>query len=227
VVHGFLSCVADHATEIGPPAVIVKFEQMRNLLNSASLLLLDLASTILFLVVYLFTQHIPLAVALGMGLGIAQIGVQFARKKPIETMEWLSLFLVVASGMAALVTDNPRFVLFKPSVLYTIVGAVMLKPGWINRYLPPLAQAVVADVATIVGFLWAGLMFASAAVNMFVALKYSLATWAWFMPLFGIVSKVGLFFISFTMMRFIGRRRYARYAAMPESEREALAASAA
>jgi intracellular septation protein len=197
---------------------------MRNLLHSASLLLLDLASTILFLVVYLLTRNIPLAVALGMGLGIAQIGVQFARKKSIETMEWLSLFLVVASGTAALLTDNPRFVLFKPSVLYTIVGVVMLKPGWINRYLPPIAKAVVADVATIVGFLWAGLMFASAAVNVFVALNYSLVTWAWFMPLFGIVSKVGLFLICFGLMRFIGRRRFA---AMPETERETLAASAA
>jgi intracellular septation protein len=174
--------------------------------------------------VYLFTHNIPLAVALGMGLGIAQISVQLSRKKPIETMEWLSLFLVLASGMAALLTDNPRFVLFKPSVLHAIVGVVMLKPGWINRYLPPLAKAVVADVATLAGFLWAGLMFASAVVNVFVALNYSLTIWAWFMPLFGIVSKVTLFLISFTMMRFIGRRRYA---AMPESEREALASSVA
>jgi intracellular septation protein A len=197
---------------------------MRNLLRSASLLLLDLASTFLFLVVYLFTHNVPLALALGMGLGIAQIGAQFARKKLIDTMEWLSLFLVVASGTAALVTANPRFVLFKPSMLYTIVGVVMLKPGWINRYLPPIAKALVADVATIVGFLWAGLMFASAAVNVFVALKYNLATWAWFMPLFGIVSKVGLFLVCFGIMRSIGRRRFA---ALPETEREALAVSGA
>ena len=197
---------------------------MRNLLHSASLLLLDLASTILFLVVYLSTHNIPLAVALGIGLGVAQISVQFARKKPIETMEWLSLFLVLASGTAALLTDDPRFVLFKPSVLYTIVGIVMLKPGWMNRYLPPLAKALVADTATIIGFLWAALMFASAAVNVFVALAYSLTTWAWFMPLFGIVSKVALFLVSFGIMRFVGGRRYA---AMPEQEREAVIASAA
>jgi intracellular septation protein len=197
---------------------------MRNLLHSASLLVLDLASTFLFLVVYLLTHNIPLAVTLGMGLGIAQIGVQFARRTPIETMEWLSLFLVVASGTAALVTDNPRFVLFKPSVLYTIVGVVMLKPGWINRYLPPLAKAVVADVAVVVGLLWAVLMFASAAVNAFVAVNYDVVTWAWFMPVFGIVSKIIVFLISFAMMRFIGRRRLR---AMPESERQRLTAAVA
>jgi len=56
---------------------------MRNLLQAGKLLLLDLASTILFLVVYLVTHNIPLAVGLGIALGLAQIGVQFARRKPI------------------------------------------------------------------------------------------------------------------------------------------------
>jgi intracellular septation protein A len=196
---------------------------MRNLLHAAKLLLLDLASTIVFLVAYQVSNNIPFSIALGMALGIAQISVQFARKKPIATMEWLSLFLVVTSGTAALVTRDPRFVMFKPSVIYMIVGVVMLKPGWINRYLPPLANAVVPDVAVIVGFLWAGLMFASAAVNVFVALNYSIVTWAWFMPVFGIVSKIVMLLISFGAMRMIGRRRYA---AMPDSEREKLPAAA-
>ena len=196
---------------------------MRNLLHAAKLLLLDLASTIVFLAAYLLSNNIPFSVALGMALGIAQISIQFARKKPIETMEWLSLFLVVASGTAALVTSDPRFVMFKPSVIYVLVGVVMLRPGWINRYLPPLATAVVPDIAIIVGFLWAGLMFASAAVNVFVARNYAVVTWAWFMPVFGIVSKIALLLISFGMMRVIGRRRYA---AMPESEREKLTAAA-
>jgi intracellular septation protein A len=188
---------------------------------AAKLLVLDLASTILFLIGYLLTENIPLAVALGITLGIAQISVQFARRMPIDTMEWLSLFLVVTSGTAALLTDNPRFVMFKPSVIYVIVGIVMLKPGWINRYLPPLAKAVVPDIAVIVGFLWAGLMLATAILNAYVALNYSVVTWASFMPVFGIISKIGLFLIGFATMRFIGRRRYI---AMPDSEREALAA---
>ena len=196
---------------------------MRNLLHAGKLLLLDLASTIVFLAAFVVSNNISLSVALGMALGVAQISLQFARKKPIETMEWLSLFLIVASGTAALITRDPRFVMFKPSMIYMIVGVVMLRPGWINRYLPPLANAVVPDIAIIVGFLWAGLMFASAAVNMFVALNYSVTTWAWFMPVFGIVSKIVLLLIGFGMMRAIGRRRYA---AMSESEREKLTAAA-
>ena len=47
---------------------------MRNLFAAAKLLLLDMASTFLFLVVFLLTRNLPLSVILGMALGIAQIG---------------------------------------------------------------------------------------------------------------------------------------------------------
>jgi intracellular septation protein len=195
---------------------------MRNLFEAGKLLLLDMASTIFFLVIFLLTHNVLVSVGLGMVLGIAQISGQFARKKPIETMEWLSLFLVVASGTATLLTNNPRFVMFKPSFIYIVVGVVMLKPGWINRYLPPIAKSVVPDIAVMIGFFWAGLMFISAALNAFVALNFSLQTWAWFMPVYGIVSKALLFLVGFATLRYIGR---SRWRAMPVGARDALTAS--
>ena len=70
---------------------------MRYFFNAAKLLLLDLASTILFVAIFLLTHNIYLSIGLGVALGLAQIGIQFARSKPIETMEWLSLFLVIAA----------------------------------------------------------------------------------------------------------------------------------
>jgi intracellular septation protein len=166
---------------------------MKNFLHAGKLLLLDLASTILFLGLYLLTHNIALSVTLGMALGFAQISLQFARKKPIDTMEWLSLVLVVGSGGATLMTNDPRFVMFKPSFIYVVIGVVMLTPGWINRYLPPVAKVIVPDIAIIMGFLWSGLMFASAGLNAFAALNFSIVTWASFMPVYGIVSKVALF----------------------------------
>jgi intracellular septation protein len=180
---------------------------MKHLFSAGKLLLLDLASTLLFLVVYLLTKNIPLAVALGIVLGFAQIGWQVARKKPIDTMQWMSLILVVASGAATLITRDPRFVMFKPTLIYIVVGAVMLKPGWMNRYLPAVSLEVVPDVAVIFGFVWSGLMFFSAALNVVVALNFSVLTWASFMPVYGIVSKLGLFLIQFATMRYIGVRR--------------------
>ena len=196
---------------------------MKDFLNAARLLLLDLASTLFFLVVYLLTHNTILAVGLGVALGLAQIGTQFIRRRPIHVMEWLSLVLIIAAGIATLLTHDPRFVLFKPSVIYAIVGGVMCKPGWLNRYLPDIARTTVPDVATIVGFAWAGLMFVSAAVNAFVALTCSLETWALIMPIYGIVSKVVVFLAGFAAIRLTAQRRIR---AMPAPERDALLVAA-
>ncbi|MGY4473051.1 septation protein IspZ [Bradyrhizobium sp. USDA 3364] len=194
---------------------------MKHFLTAARLLALDLASTLVFLVLFLLTHNTALAVGLGIAFGVAQIGIQMMRGKRIGTMEWLSLVLVVGAGTATLLTRDPRFVLFKPSVIYAIVGVVMLKPGWLNRYLPAIAQQVVPDVAIMVGYAWSGLMFVSAAVNAFVALACEITTWAVVMPIYGIVSKIVVFVGGFAALRLIARRRIR---AMPEAQREAVLA---
>ena len=180
---------------------------MNDLLRSARLLVTDLASTLLFLAVLLITKDLILAVALGVGLGMLQIGWLMARRKPIDTMQWLSIGLVVASGAATLLTNDPRFVMLKPTVIYCVVGAYMLRPGWMNRYLPPIAIRTVPDVAYLFGFVWAGLMFLSAALNIGLALTLDPVSWSAAMSIWGIVSKVVLFLIQYAAMRLIGRRR--------------------
>jgi intracellular septation protein len=188
---------------------------MRNLFAAAKLLLLDMASTFLFLVIFLLTKNLPLSVILGMTLGVGQIGLQFASRKPIDAMQWMSLFLVLGFGTATLLTEDPRFIMVKPSLIYVIVGVVMLKPGWMNRYLPPAAMTVVPDIAFIFGFVWAGLMFFSAALNVFVALNFSVVAWSAFMSVYAIVSKAALFLIGYGTMRYIGARRRARLVPAP------------
>src|SRR5579859_4547199 len=149
---------------------------MKNFLNAARLLLLDLASTFFFVGLYLLTHNVVLAVALGIALGVAQIAFELARKKPIDFMQWISLALVIGSGTATLLTADPRFILVKPSIIYALVGAAMLRRGWMNRYLPPVAIAIIPDIAVIVGYAWAALMFATAALNLIVALSFSVET---------------------------------------------------
>jgi intracellular septation protein A len=195
---------------------------MQDFLKATKFLLLDLASTIFFLVLFLLTHNTVLSVASGAALGVILIAIQLVRGKPIHTMEWLSLLLVIAAGTATILTDDPRFVLFKPSVIYAVVGAVMLKPGWMVRYLPATVRAVAPDVAVVVGYAWAALMFATAAVNVLVAIAYSVQTWALVMLIFGIASKVAVFIAGFVAIRFITVRRVR---AMPAETRETLLAS--
>ena len=180
---------------------------MGNLMQSGRLLVSDLAATIVFLVVLLLTGDLVLAVALGVVLGIAQIAWMKFRRQPIDTMQWLSIGLVVVSGAATLLTRDPRFVMLKPSVIYCIVGAYMLRPGWLNRYLPDVAKHFVPDLARLFGFVWAGLMFGSAALNIALAMTLPPVTWSAVMSVWGIASKVALFGIQFAIMRTVGVRR--------------------
>jgi len=190
---------------------------MKSLFQSATFLLLDMASTFLYLAVFLTTKSIPLAAAAGMGLGIGQIIWERVRGKPIEAMQWMSLFLVVASSIATVLTHDPKFVMLKASVIYVIIGVVMLKPGWMNRYLPQRAIELVPDLGVIFGFVWAGLMFVSAVVNIVAALSLSVLAWTAFMSTYALGTKIGLFLIQYGAMRFIAVRRARASEAMGEA----------
>ena len=157
---------------------------MKNLFEAGRVLLLDLASTLLFLAIYLITDNLFVAVGIGMALGVGQIGWQLWHNKPVAALQWLSVVLIVASGTATFFTHDARFVMAKPSVIYVVVGIVMLKRGWMNRYLPPRAEPV-KDVATLFGYVWAGLMFFSAALNITLALNLDAKTWAAAMSAWG------------------------------------------
>ena len=84
-----------------------------------------------------------------------------------------------------------------------------------NRYMPAAAMTVVADIAFIFGFVWAGLMFFSAVLDGVIALNFSVAAWSAFMSVYAIVSKAGLFLIQCATTRYIGARRRARLLAAP------------
>lgn len=78
-----------------------------------------------------------------------------------------------------------------------------------SRYLPPIAIQLVPDVTYAFGFVWAGLMFASAALNVVLAQTLDPLTWSAVLSIWGIASKIVLFFIQYFTMRAIGRRRRA------------------
>jgi intracellular septation protein A len=186
---------------------------MQSLVRSASLLIFDMASTFLFLAIYVTTKSIPAAAVAGVALGFAQLGWELARKKPVETMQWMSLFLVVASSIATFLTHDPRFVMFKASAIYVILGVVMLRPGWMNRYLPQVAIEVVPDVAYVFGFIWSALMLTSSVVNIIAAMSLSVIAWTAFMSTWALASKASLFAIQYAVMRYIGQRRRAAFLA--------------
>jgi intracellular septation protein len=175
----------------------------------------DLLSTLVFVGMFAVTHSVYASVGLAIAIGLSRIAWQTWHVIPIDAMQWLSLFLVVAFGGAALITHNPLFIMLKPTLVYCAIGIVMLRRGWMNRYVPPIAQTHGADVIILFGFVWAALMFATAAANLGIALHASHAVWAWFIGVFPIASKAALIFVQYTAMRAIIRRRIQASRAVP------------
>jgi hypothetical protein len=97
--------------------------------------------------------------------------------------------------------------MLQPTALYLLVGAAMLQRGWMMRYLPSRAVTYLADLGIAFGYVWAGLMFLSAAVNTGLALSLDMHHWGAAIAAWGLASKAALIFVQFGVMKSIGRRR--------------------
>jgi intracellular septation protein A len=190
---------------------------MKNLAIAGRALLLDFASTILFLALYALTKSIELSVAAGIVLALGQLGWKLAHREKPDALQWISLLLVIASGSATLVVHNPIFVMLKPTIINLLVAGAMLQKGWMARYMPPRAIEFVPDLVVTFGYVWAGLMALTAILNLVLALNFSVTVWSSVMSVWGIASAVALFFIQYGVMKTIGRQRYlARNGMQPE-----------
>src|SRR3546814_11928081 len=78
--------------------------------------------------------------------------------------------------------------MIKPTIVYLIVAAAMLRRGWMNRYIPPEQVAEVGDVMDRFGFVWAGMMAATAIANLVIAIAFT-PWWPLFIGVFPLASK--------------------------------------
>jgi intracellular septation protein A len=169
----------------------------------------DLTPMIVFLLVFLASRNIYLATGLGIGLSALQIGWGFARKAPIGMLQWAGLSLIAVFGAATLLTGDPRFVMFKPTGINLALGAVMLKRGWMERCVPENIRDLSRPMLTVFGYVWSGLMFFTAALNLILVFTVNPTTWAKFNLFFPPMSIAAVFLIQNVFMhtRASGRRR--------------------
>jgi intracellular septation protein A len=181
-------------------------------------------STILFAALFALTNNTYLSTAAAIALGVGQVGFEKLRGRPIPGMQWASLGLVTVLGGATLLTGDPRFVMIKPTVIYLTIGAAMLQRGWMERYIPPQGRALVPDRLFIGwGYVWAGLMFATAVANLVIAVALGHRVWLAFVGAFPLASKLGLFAVNYLHIRHVAIRNHhaQEAAAAPEAAQAA------
>ncbi len=144
-----------------------------------------------------------LATAVAIAGAVAQVIYSRVKGQPLSYMTWASLGLVIVLGGATLLTHDPRFVLAKPAIGHFAVGAIMLKRGWMLRYMPPIVTETVPEYVTVAGYAWAALMFVLGAGTIAVAATGDLKLWAFYISVVLIGAKVAAFGVQYAAFRII------------------------
>ncbi|WGR91398.1 septation protein IspZ [Bradyrhizobium sp. ISRA443] len=163
----------------------------------------DFLSTIVFLVVYLSTDNVLLATGVAIAGAIARAVYSRIKGEALGFMTWASLALVIVLGTATLLTHDPRFVLAKPAIAHFAIGAIMLKRGWMLRYMPPRVTEVIPEYVTLAGYAWAVLMFALGAGTIAVAATGDVRLWATYVTVVAAGAKIAAFAIQYLAFRIL------------------------
>lgn len=171
----------------------------------------DLLSTIVFLIIFASTGNAPLAIGISIGTGVLQVVVEKIRRRPVATMQWASMGLVIVFGTASLFTHDNRFIMMKPTVVAFAIAAVMLQKGWMDRYLPQEAHdRLPRGLIVAAGYAWSALIFALGVANFVIAMQYSFKTWAWFNGVVPMSAEIAAFAVQYATFRIVGRLRARR-----------------
>jgi len=171
----------------------------------------DLFSALLFLAVYLITDHIVLATAVAIAGAFAQVMYARVKGQQLNYMTYASLALVVGLGAITLLTNDARFMLAKPAIAHFAIGLIMLKRGWMLRYMPPIVVETVPEYVTAAGYAWSALMFVIGGGMLVVASTGDLKLWAFYLTVVAGGGKILAFAVQYLVLRLIvsSRRRAA------------------
>lgn len=174
----------------------------------------DFLSTIVFLIIYGLTGDVLIGTGIAIAAAMAQLIHARVKHRSLSFMTYASLALVIVLGTATLLTNDPRFVLIKPSIAHFAIGAIMLKRGWMRRYMPGIVKQNAPDLIMIAGYCWAVLMFVLGFGVIAVAMTGDIKLWAIYVSFVAIGAKILAFAIQYGIMRIIiGRRLRAQAAA--------------
>ena len=163
----------------------------------------DFFSTIVFLAIYLITDNVILATSVAIAGAVGQVIYARFKGQQLGYMTWASLGLVIVLGGATLLTHDPRFVFAKPAIGHFAIGAIMLKRGWMLRYMPPIVTETVPEYVTVAGYAWAALMFVLGAGTIAVAATGDIKLWAFYVSVVLIGAKVAAFGVQYLTFRIL------------------------
>lgn len=153
-------------------------------------LLIDFFPIILFFAAFK-AWGIYAATAVAIVATIVQIAYLRFKTGKVETMQWVSLGVIVVFGGATLLAHDENFIKWKPTVLYWLmggalpVGLVLFKKNFIKSLMG--AQMQLPDsVWNTLNWAWTGFFAVMGVLNLWVAFNFDTDTWVNFKMFGGI-----------------------------------------
>lgn len=161
-------------------------------------ILSDLLAVILFFITYTLTKNIIWATAVALAAGVVQAVFTYIKNKKLETMQWVSLILIVVLGGATILLKDQRFIMWKPTALFWF-GALALAAGQImgkNSLKSLMGQELELPdlVWRKLTFAWIGYLLFMGIANIIVFKNFTEAQWVSY-KLFGSTALMIVFVI--------------------------------
>ena len=160
--------------------------------------LFELFPVALFFVAILIWD-IFVATGVAIAATFVQVGWLALRRKKIPPMLWASLAIIVVFGGLTLYLRDKTFILWKPTVLYWLFGAVLAVAAAAGRNL---IRSLLSEQMSLpdavwsrLNWSWVGFFAVMGLLNLYVAYNFSETVWASF-KLFGGMGLMLLFVIA-------------------------------
>jgi intracellular septation protein len=158
----------------------------------------DLFPVLLFFGAYSLGHNIYLATSVAIAATILQLAWSWIRHRKVDAMLWVSSALVVVLGGATLLFHDKHFIMWKPTVLYWVMGIALIIS---ERMGKNGLRAIMGKQIELPDAVWGRLSQAWAVffaflggLNLFVAYRFSENAWVNF-KMFGVLGLLIVFAI--------------------------------
>lgn len=159
----------------------------------------DLLPVLLFFGAYWLTRDMFLATGVAIAATVVMVAWTWFKHRKVDTMQWISLGLIVVLGGATLLLHDKHFIMWKPTVLYWVMGAGLLISEFAGKNGLRLMMGKQIEMPDPVWrkltWAWGGFFAFMGALNLFVAYHFSEDVWVNF-KLFGGMGLMLLFVIA-------------------------------
>ncbi len=146
--------------------------------------LLEFFPILLFFVAYKL-YDIYIATAVVIGATIVQVAIAWFKYRKVETMQWITLALVIVFGGATIILHDEQYLKWKFSIIEWLFGLAFLSSHFIGKktFIERMMSSNLTLPANIwqrLNFSWATFFISVGFINVYVMYNYNTDDWVTF-----------------------------------------------